>query len=370
MTGPEATGPILTFCIPTHDGRGPFLREALESILSQAAEIAPGCLLVSISDNASQDDTRAVVADFQSRFPGTISYRRNETNLGFTENMCQAVAGATGDYCWLFSSDDRLAPGGVRRVWEVLVCAPETAGITVNFSVYDRWMNQRQQDIGPLLQPLEAQREMVFQGLPEILLNCGAMMGYVSGQVFRRDLWRRAVAETELLKLQTAGFFPYTLLIVHIVQQKPVWAWLPEVCVEHRSDNDSVNADTGKNLVSYQSGILRSMAFVWRNALGRSRIHRTLLRRSLQNSWRGRQIIFYKMHSRPSLMDEVRMLTTFIAHLWFLPEFWIKTFPCLLLPRPALQIARHFSTPLRYALRRIRHQETNSVTVTKKTTQV
>ena len=79
--------PLLTIAIPTYN-RSESLALLLE-ILAPQLDGESRVELV-ISDNASSDDTSAVVASFQNRGLKLI-YSRNETNLGADANFVRCL---------------------------------------------------------------------------------------------------------------------------------------------------------------------------------------------------------------------------------------------------------------------------------------
>jgi abequosyltransferase len=115
----------LTICIGTFN-RAQFIGELLDSILSQEID---DCEIV-ISDNASTDNTEAVVARFRQRY-SRIRYFKQEENVGLDRNFDRAVSLASGTYCWLMADDDKLKQGAVARVLEELHKAPTL--IVVNY---------------------------------------------------------------------------------------------------------------------------------------------------------------------------------------------------------------------------------------------
>jgi glycosyltransferase involved in cell wall biosynthesis len=99
--------PFLSVCIMTYNRVGT-LREALESILPQVADNPE--IEVMVSDNASTDETRQVVAAYCENHP-RLRYSRNETNVGFDGNVVACIVNAAGDYVAYFSDDDIAPPG-------------------------------------------------------------------------------------------------------------------------------------------------------------------------------------------------------------------------------------------------------------------
>ena len=98
----------LSLCIPTYNF-GKFIAETLHSILEQdgADEIE-----VVVVDGASTDNTPDVVTSLQNQYP-QIKYFRLAAKGGIDRDMAKSVELATGEYCWLFSSDDTMRRGAL-----------------------------------------------------------------------------------------------------------------------------------------------------------------------------------------------------------------------------------------------------------------
>jgi abequosyltransferase len=111
------TRPLLTIAVPTHNRAG-----CLRELLSGLAEQLKSELLVEliISDNASSDETPAVIQEFVARGLH-VRYIRNTHNIGPDANFLQCFEQARGKYVWLFSDDDLIVPGGIAKI--VSYCA-------------------------------------------------------------------------------------------------------------------------------------------------------------------------------------------------------------------------------------------------------
>lgn len=96
---------MITTVIPTFE-RPIMLRRAIESSLSQDI---PG-QEVHVHDNASSDETPAVVDEYVSRDP-RVKYFRNPKNIGAARNIAQGLGAVTTKYYSLLSDDDFLLPG-------------------------------------------------------------------------------------------------------------------------------------------------------------------------------------------------------------------------------------------------------------------
>jgi glycosyltransferase involved in cell wall biosynthesis len=116
---PSPTRPLLTIAIPTYNRAG-CLKELLSG-LAQQLDNEPRVELM-ISDNASPDETRAVVEEFIARGM-EIRYIRNNQNIGADANFLQCFEQARGKYVWLFSDDDLIIPGGAAKILEYCASA-------------------------------------------------------------------------------------------------------------------------------------------------------------------------------------------------------------------------------------------------------
>jgi len=106
--------PGVSIGMPVYNGAA-LLVEALESITAQSYRD----LEILVSDNASTDDTQAVVEAFARRDP-RIRYLRNAENLGAPENFNAAFRASTRRYFKWASHDDLLAPTFVERCVDAL----------------------------------------------------------------------------------------------------------------------------------------------------------------------------------------------------------------------------------------------------------
>jgi glycosyltransferase involved in cell wall biosynthesis len=77
-----------------------------------------------VIDNASTDDTDAVVAEFAH--DDRLRYIKNAVNIGLTPNHNRGLAHARGIYVLFVSADDMLLPGHLRRCYDYLQANPAT----------------------------------------------------------------------------------------------------------------------------------------------------------------------------------------------------------------------------------------------------
>jgi glycosyltransferase involved in cell wall biosynthesis len=110
--------PRVSVCIPTYN-YGRFLGAAIDSVLAQ--DFADYELIV--VDNASEDDTPAVLARYGDR----IGAHRNERNLGLFGNFARCLELAGGEYVKFLAADDWLHPAYLGEAVALMDRHPTTA---------------------------------------------------------------------------------------------------------------------------------------------------------------------------------------------------------------------------------------------------
>jgi glycosyltransferase involved in cell wall biosynthesis len=128
--------PLLSICIPTRN-RSSEIFQLLKSIEGQQLE---GVEVV-ISDNSDDDATWRAIDEAAIRIPA-LKYSRQESVVGFGENLLTCVAGSSGGHVWLMGDDDLVAPGAVGRVLHELSLSPECY-LLANFSAWNEDFSRR-----------------------------------------------------------------------------------------------------------------------------------------------------------------------------------------------------------------------------------
>ena len=86
----------------------------LANILKDLAESELSQCVISISDNASTDDTRAVCAEFVQKLPN-MTYRTLPFNIGANPNILDGFRTVTAPYFWIVCDDDHLCLDAFRE---------------------------------------------------------------------------------------------------------------------------------------------------------------------------------------------------------------------------------------------------------------
>ena len=111
----------VTVAIPTYN-RSQLLKLSIESVLDQDYPD----LHVVVLDNASVDDTEAVVRSFADR-DRRVTYVKNETNIGVLNNWNRALALNSSPYLTILSDDDVMLIGFIRESVRALDEHPRAA---------------------------------------------------------------------------------------------------------------------------------------------------------------------------------------------------------------------------------------------------
>ena len=175
--------PLLTLAIPTFS-RSPYLAELLECLLPQFSPHTgenPTAELI-ISDNASPDDTRAVVASFQQRgLP--CKYVCNSENIGADANFLQCLDLARGKYVWVMGDDDLLAPDAIRLLVATL-SRPQTADYDLIYLSSAGFSGDHRPR--PSRDPLGRFAEVITDG-DYFLDKVNALIGLISANIVNKD---------------------------------------------------------------------------------------------------------------------------------------------------------------------------------------
>lgn len=223
--------PRLSVCIPTYNF-GEFIGATLESILSQCGEDTE----VLVVDGASTDNTAEVVAQHRQKYP-QLKYHLLDRKGGIDVDMARSVELATGDYCWLFSSDDLMVEGAIGRILAHLQGEPDVLLCTHMNCSFD--MEPRHQhpvlDLGAdadfdLGDP--DQRRRYFASA----ITTEAFFSFMTGLVIRRDTWNTNTLDPDF----TGSCWAHAVRLLQINARSGLKVrYLHQPLVLRRGDNDS-----------------------------------------------------------------------------------------------------------------------------------
>jgi abequosyltransferase len=159
--------------------RGDVIGETLESIIAQASDDVE----IVVLDGASTDDTPKIVESYERRFP-KLRYIRESINGGVDKDYDRAVQAAAGEYCWLMSDDDLLAPDAISTVLSAINRAFSL--IVVNAEVRTRDMSKV---IESRRLVFDCDREYGPDQLDNFFVDAVAYMSFIGCVVIRRSIW-------------------------------------------------------------------------------------------------------------------------------------------------------------------------------------
>lgn len=118
--------PLFSVCIPNYN-YARYIAETIQSVLNQTCQDFE----IIIADNASTDDSVAVVESFRDE---RIRIVRNQYNIGFAPNLQRASELARGQYMLMLSSDDRMLPNALETYFKIIQLEGEKAIHSVIYS--------------------------------------------------------------------------------------------------------------------------------------------------------------------------------------------------------------------------------------------
>lgn len=222
---------LLSICIPTYNF-GQFIGETLTSVIDQATQD----IELVIVDGGSTDNTEDVVTGYQKIFP-QISYYRLDKKGGIDKDLARTVELATGDYCWLLSSDDALKPGAVQKIineiklgYDIYLCNRTMCDVNLNPLNDQLWLSHEIQD---QTFSLSTNEEAInyFNKAQSI----GALFSFISSIIVRRDQWNAIKYEERF----TGSNYAHVYRLFTIMFNGGKLKYLRNPLILCRSGNDS-----------------------------------------------------------------------------------------------------------------------------------
>lgn len=185
----------LSVCIPIYNF-AKFIPETLDSILGQDGGDEVEIIVL---DGASTDNTADILADYQRKHPN-INYVRQPQKGGIDRDMAKSVEPATGDYCWLFSGDDIMRPGALRRVLNEIQsgCDLYLCKHMEYYFYHDSWTEYPtvacEDDAVFELSDARSRRDYFSKAV-----NTEAFFSFIGGIIVKRSTWNRVPLNEEFV---------------------------------------------------------------------------------------------------------------------------------------------------------------------------
>ncbi len=171
--------PVLSIAIPTWN-RCSELADLLQVLVPEIADaLRSGVVQLLVSDNGSTDGTEALVRRHIAQAP-SIEYHRHPENIGSDANFVECFERARGTYFWLFSDDDVLTPGTVRRLLEFFLTGAYDLVYATSYPFRTDFRAERGHDpLGRVAHTITDTRHMVR------VVN--TMLTFISGMIVNKD---------------------------------------------------------------------------------------------------------------------------------------------------------------------------------------
>jgi len=314
----------ISFCIPTLN-RAKELKASLRSIISQADE----SIEIVIVDGGSTDETFSVIETLKTSFPQIRVYR-SESMSGVDRDVLQSVAMACGRFCWLFSDDDLLEVGALKRVLQLIQDFPAIGGASLNYAAYDVTMSYSIATV-PAVGRNALRGSHLFCDRNECFSLLGVHLGFISCQVIRRCLWTDIVRNNDLTAYCNAWIIVY--MIGKMLERNPFWFYVHDVCVLYRSGNDSFLSRVG----SYKRQQIAHIAYadtIRSLFLPDSKTYRNVFNIVI-NDRMARTLAVLKSKGT-TISVQFNLLRMYLKLYRSYPLFWIKVVPIFLFQMSSL----------------------------------
>ena len=221
----------LSLCIPTYNF-GRFIAETLRSILQQdgADEIE-----VVVLDGASTDNTADVVTGLQKQYP-QIKYFRLSAKGGIDRDMAKSVELASGEYCWLFSSDDTMRSGAlefalneIKQGYDLYLCRHMECTFDMQFLYEHPIFNLNSPAVFDLANPKERARYV------SLAINTEAFFSFMGGIIVKKSKWD----SVPLNEAFVGSCWAHAARLLEIMPRGLTVKYVARTYLNRRSSNDS-----------------------------------------------------------------------------------------------------------------------------------
>ncbi len=179
MTAADTSSPLVEIVTPVHNGAA-YIRECIESVLRQTYTN----WVYTVCDNASTDETAAIVAEYVRKEP-RIRLQRTDRFLGLMDNWNHALSylDDRAAYCKVIHADDWIYPECLSEMVGLAVENP-SIGLVSAFRLEERWPSLGGLPSGQTVTP-------GAQICRDTLLGRVGLFGSPSNILLRADLVRK-----------------------------------------------------------------------------------------------------------------------------------------------------------------------------------
>ena len=163
-----------------------YIGQCLESVLSQEIDVP---FEIIVGDDGSVDKSVDVIESIRAKYRNVITLVTHEHNIGYSRNLADVMAHASGEYIATIDGDDLMLPGKLARQFEFLETQREFGMVVHRMRTVDAVTGE------PVIFPLARMKPVVFDA--EYLIEHGPFF-FTSSVMFRGALRRRHAVDLEL----------------------------------------------------------------------------------------------------------------------------------------------------------------------------
>ncbi|WP_232457183.1 glycosyltransferase family 2 protein [Burkholderia ubonensis] len=163
-----------------------YIGECLESVMNQEVDVP---FEIIVGDDGSVDNSVSVIESVRARYPNAITLITHENNVGYSRNLADVMAHASGEYIATIDGDDLMLPGKLARQFEFLETQREFGMVAHRMRTVDARTGKA------VHFPMARVKPAVFDA--EFLIEHGPFF-FTSSVMFRGVLRRRHAIDLEL----------------------------------------------------------------------------------------------------------------------------------------------------------------------------
>ncbi|RMX04185.1 glycosyltransferase family 2 protein [Corticibacter populi] len=247
MIEPIPSRPWLSILIPVYNVEA-YLQECVESVLAQADAGVEVLML----DDVSTDGSALLMEALRQRWPDRIRLLAHPRNQGLSAARNTMLAACQGDYVWCLDSDDKLLPGAIAELRDIVSRhGPEL--VLCDFQLWRahprlkhrlRGEAHRASFAGPAGQLLHSRADLLAG-----MCRKGQMHAW--SKVVRRSLWG------DDLRFPSGSYFEDMATMPRLLLRARSWFYAPSVWVAYRQREGSIVSNMTLRKAADLSGALR-----------------------------------------------------------------------------------------------------------------
>lgn len=242
--------PRVSICLPTYNGE-PYLRQALESLLSQSFSDFE----ILVSDDCYKDGTPDILSEFQKQ-DKRLRLTCNKENAGLFANYNKCLARAETPFIKPFAQDDLLHPHYLERALSVFEKEPELVLLSTDRGLIDASGQAIEAEIAKSNQVFESNVPVSGNAVIETcLFPVINYIGEPSTVIFRKRACGQGFDES----FHQLGDLEYWLRIL----MEGNYCYIPEQLCFFRWHDQSRSAHNARNLMVASDLIRLARKFAW-----------------------------------------------------------------------------------------------------------